>query len=499
MSEHNENGGRDNVRLHPIFTDHMVLQRGKPAAIWGTGTDGTSVRVTAGGVVAEATVTNGAWQVELEPGAADGEPFELHVSWEAGGLVLRDVVLGDVWLAGGQSNMEFRLDETADAAEQLPLADYPMIRYFDVPRMNVAGEEADALFAETRWLTCTPEQAGAFSGVAYHYARRVHEASGVPIGIIGCNWGGTSASCWIEERRLADGGLRVYVDEHAQAISGLTDEQHEQLELAYKREVEEAARAIEAGEDRAYPWPPPVTNRSFTRPNGLYRTMLRRVVPYALKGFIYYQGETDTKHPLLYDRLLAELIDNWRTDWSDHSLPFLFVQLPRYGNNNPDGEEYALLRESQQLVAERVAHTALAVVYDCGERDDIHPADKKPVGERLALVARKHVYGEELEWSGPVLDNWSVGDDGKVRVSFARTGEGLRAEGDELIGFELAGDDGSYVWAQAAISGSTVTLWSADVPKPRHVRYAWKNYCDANLSNSSGLPAAPFRTNRENR
>nr|WP_273386056.1 sialate O-acetylesterase [Cohnella zeiphila] len=236
------------------------------------------------------------------------------------------------------------------------------------------------------------------------------------------------------------------------------------------------------------------------RPNGLYGTMLRKAAPFALKGFLYYQGEGDAHKPLLYDKLLEALIANWRADWGQAELPFLFVQLPAFGcDGDPDGEAWALLRESQAMVAERVPNAFMAVVLDCGEKDDIHPRHKRPVGERLARLAMNRVYGLDVPGNGPVCADIRLGD-GRAELRFDHAGSGLAAsDGREPAGFEIAGADGVFVPARAEIAGDRVVLTSPAVPEPRFVRYGWANYTEANLTNAHGLPAGSFRSRRAGR
>ncbi|WP_373229250.1 sialate O-acetylesterase [Cohnella sp.] len=488
--------------VNPIFTNHMVLQRDSIVPIWGTGTDGAIITVKYVGAEAEAVIAEGKWRVEL-PAQGAGGPYELTISSGGESIVLQDVLFGDVWLAGGQSNMEWRLNSLADTKADIAAASFPNVRFYDVPRIAYEGEEGKSS-SDSSWEVCTPERASEFSAVAYYFAKDLVQALDAPIGIVGCNWGGTSASCWVPEKVLTDDPeLKCYVDEYYAEITGKDPAEVEAAVKQYAYQVNEYIRkqalGLEGVELGDYPWPPPVSPRSFLRPNGLYETMLRKAAPYGLKGFIYYQGESDAFMATLYDRLLGTMIHTWRSDWGDPKLPFLFVQLPGFGcDGNPDGEEWALLRESQLIVTETVENTAMAVVLECGELNDIHPQNKKPVGERLALAALRSVYGLDMESSGPVYHRMEL-NSGKAIVHFDHVGEGLAARDDELTGFQIAGEDGVYVRAQAAIRGNSVEVWSEEVGAPVSVRYGWANFPDANLVNSFGLPAGPFRTNRVGR
>lgn len=486
-----------NVTLHlnPIFTDHMVLQRGGEVPVWGEGPEGETVKVCCGERCAEAAVTEGRWQVWLPPMEAGG-PYELVVSTSNGeSMVLKDIWLGDVWLAGGQSNMEWKLSASRDGEAEIAAAHCPAIRYYDVPK--VAYEDGQD-YPSSSWKVCSPENAGDYSAVAYYFARAVEKSLSVPVGIVGCNMGATSASCWMGASYLEkDPELRVYLDEFNEQMKNFDWEDYALAEKlfheafdAYNRRLEKGLTGEALGEA---PWPPPLSPRSFMRPNGLYETMVRKVIPFALKGIIYYQGENDVPKAQLYDKLLEALITNWRTDWQKPDLPFLYVQLPIYSYDyNPDGEQWAWLREAQGKVSERVPNVGMAVTLDCGERDDIHPKDKKPVGERLARIALNRVYGKDVICSGPLPKEIYPARD-HILIHYEHVGEGLHAAEGDVTGFEICGENRIFFPAKARIVGHAVRVWNDSITNPAGVRYGWKNVTDANLMNSEGLPAAPFR------
>lgn len=484
------------MKVNPLFMNHMVLQRDVHVPIWGIGVNGEIVTVKCREKQVDAIVQDGTWKVQLPPMGA-GEPVELIIETITESIVLKDILFGDVWLAGGQSNMEFNLKDTSDAAQEIAAAHLPHVRFYNVPK--VAYDDGAKHISS--WKVCTPETAGQLSGVGYHFAKQVVASQHIPIGIISCNWGGTSASCWMSEQVLQeDPELRIYIDEYTEQMKDfdweafeVADQQYNQQLRGYNRRQANDLPGEELGE---YPWPPPFSPRSFMRPSGLYETMLRKVSPYSLKGMLYYQGESDANRPILYKRLLSKLIDNWRRDWNNPELPFLFIQLPAYSNDGrPDGDDWPLLRESQLIVSEQVPHTGMAVIIDCGEYADIHPKDKKPVGERLALVALDQVYNVDVESSGPVFNKLTI-EQGRAIVTFDHTGEGLVTRDIELIGFEIGDEQGHYVTAHATIRGNRVEVWSELIALPTAVRYGWANYTEANLLNSFGLPAGPFRTNR---
>ncbi|MBP1992985.1 sialate O-acetylesterase [Paenibacillus eucommiae] len=496
------------LSVNAMFTDHMVLQRGVEVPVWGEGADGAVVRVRCRGEQVETRVENGSWMIAL-PSIEAGGPFELIIESEGHSIVIRDVLFGDVWLAGGQSNMEWPLSEAQGGPAEIEHIHLPNLRYYDVPKVAYEDRAADGAAHDTAhgaahsssWKVCTPEHAGAFSAVAFYFARQIIIEQGVPIGIIGCNWGGTSASCWVPEHVLTDDSeLRIYADEFIEIIKNfdpaafaIEEAEHNVALAEFNRKHAAGLRGKELGD---YPWPIPISPSYFLRPYGVYGTMLLKVVPFGLKGFLYYQGEGDTHRSLLYDKLMEALIGHWRALWNQPKLPFLFVQLPAFGcNGNELGEEWPLLRESQLIVTERVANTGMVVAIDCGEREDIHPINKKPVGERLALLALEQVYGQSVESSGPVFHSLKIAD-GKAILSFDHSGEGLSAGDFPLTGFEITDDSNVYVPAQAICKGNEVEVWSEQVQQPSAVRYGWANYTEANLVNSFGLPAGPFRTKR---
>lgn len=508
---------RQTWKTDAIFTDHMVLQRDSEIPVWGTGPNGQRFVVACGGRIAEAIASGGRWLARL-PSPETGGPYTLEIRSEADSIAFSDVWIGDVWLAGGQSNMQWPLQDTAEADADIRDANHPLIRYYDIPR--IANEDEQNAAPPASWTICSPETAGAYSAVAYHFAKRVHSATGVPIGILGCNFGATSAACWMSEERLEqDDALRVYLDEYRERVKDFdwakyeADEQRFHADFdAYQRRLGEGLEGAELG---TVPWPPPMSPRSFMRPSGLYHTMLRKAAPFGIAGFLYYQGEADADKAHLYTRLLSALIDNWRADWGGEERPFLLVQLAAFGcDGDPDGEAWALLREAQSQVADTVPGAGMALALDCGEEHDIHPRNKRTVGERLALVALERVYGMDVESSGPIFAGMRrSGDSIQVRFSHAQSGlavagEAARPESNAssggvrqvaghassaVFGFEVGDRNGRFVPVEARIEGDTVLLCASELESPCAVRYGWANYPKANLSNGYGLPARPFR------
>lgn len=494
------------LTLAPVFTDHAVLQRRRPLPVWGTAQPGAQVIVQLGLEECSTIAGNhGRWQVKLAPREAGaGETLTVFCGGET--LTCRDLCFGEVWLAGGQSNMELPLAESKDGKNAIAESSSSNVRFFQVPRN---GEESV-------WQSCAPETSGALSAVAYHFARQIAEIQRVPVGIVSCSYGGTSISCWMSRERLAQSvpGQR-YLDNYDQAIGGKTDEEYRAAMADYEAEHqaweqqintyrEEHPRASWAEIHMACgecPWPQPAGRLSPFYPGRLYDIMLMTVCPYALRGFLYYQGEEDCeKYYLNYAEMLTQLIDLWRTNWEDDCLPFLFAQLPMYigiseYQAHQDDCHWAYVRDQQKKVSRTVANTGMAVLADCGELDNVHPTDKETVGSRFALLARRLVYGEQVVAQGPSLEK--VERDGNaLRLTFGNTIRGLTVRGDSAEGFEMAGADGIYHPAHAEISLDTVRVWSDQVAQPETVRYAWKNYTCGNLYNLAGLPAVPVRTDR---
>lgn len=492
------------LTLAPIFTDGAVLQRRKAVPVWGTAVPGAAVSVELGGTERNVHAgADGRWLAELPPREA-GEAETLTVTSGSETLERLGLCFGEVWLAGGQSNMELTLAESKGGKKAAAESGSSNVRFFQAP-----GDGA-------QWQLCSPETSGALSAAAYHFARQVALTQRVTVGIVSCCYGGSSISCWLSRERLgqfAAGEQCLY--DYDQAIGERTDEDYRAAMAAYEKEHrawELRTAAYREVHPRASwaethlacgdcPWPQPAGRLSPFYPGRLYDTMLMTVCPYALRGFLFYQGEEDCgKYYLHYGELLTQLIDLWRMDWGDDSLPFLFVQLPMYISaqdyqSHRDDCHWAYLRDQQKKVSRTVANTGLAVLTDCGELDNVHPADKETVGTRLALLARKLVYDEPVVAEGPTLER--VERDGNaLRLTFTNTAGGLTVRGDLAEGFELAGAGGVYCPACAEVSLDTVRVWSEAVPAPETVRYAWKNYAYGNLYNLAGLPAVPVRTDR---
>jgi len=463
-------GAHATVRLPALVGDHMVLQRNAPVPVWGWAAPGEQVTVSFRGQRYLATPTaTGRWQVTL-PALPAGGPYTMTIQGQ-NTLTVQDILVGDVWLASGQSNMELPLrDRNAPAPGAYPLvlnaeqevaaATFPQIRQFTVKKAVAYQPQAEN--EGNGWQVCSPATAGSFSAVGYFFARDLYQRYQVPIGLLSSPWGGTPAEAWVS----------------AEALGQLPDFQAKVASLAAPATPEKDAQNI---------------------PTVLYNGMIAPLLPYALKGVIWYQGESNVGRAAQYRSLFPALIRDWRARFGQPDLPFLFVQLANFTKalQVPAESAWAELREAQAQ-ALTLPRTGMAVAIDVGEGEDIHPADKQDVGHRLALVARQVVYGDkQVVAAGPAFQSMRVAN-GQVHVKFSNATAGLqlRTGTTTLSGFAVAGADHQFHWASGTLVGSEVVLTCAAVPTPVAVRYDWANNPTGNLYNREGLPAAPFRTDQ---
>src|SRR5215213_351751 len=625
--------------LHPLFTDHMVLQRGVRFPVWGWATPGTRVTVEMRGKEDTAVAdSRGKWTARLGPFGAGG-PFTLTVRG-AQAVTLNDVLVGDVWLASGQSNMEMGVTQVNNPEEEVSHADYPQMRLFQVPKVAATTPRATV---NARWLVCNPKNIveggwGGFSAVAYFFGRRLHKELNVPVGLIHTSWGGTAAEGWISAEQLStmkefvpavndlektwadskmppenfdnvlaewwakndpgsaaspawsepsfdasgwkkmrlpqyfeDGGLPGFdgvvwfrrtfelpaewagkdltlslgpVDDvdttfvNGFAVGGLSQwdaprTYHVNARLLKPGTNTIAVRVLDGGVgggiygkpesmkiepadgggaapvSLAGEWsykasvalaeiktpPPRQGGNDFSVPEIRYNGMIAPLLPFAVKGAVWYQGETNVGRAPQYERVMAALIRDWRERFTGGDFPFLVVQLANYleRRDAPVDSEWARLREAQLHVSQNVKNSGLAVTIDIGDAKDIHPKNKQDVGTRLALVALANVYGRKLEYSGPTYRGMKVEGE-RARLSFDHAEGGLvTKDGGRLTGFAVAGEDGRFHWADATIEGETVIVSSPEVKRPVAARYGWADNPDCNLYNRAGLPASPFR------
>lgn len=468
---------RAEVKPHALFSDHMVIQRDMAAPVWGTAEPGQEVTVSIAGQTKKAvTGPDGKWQVKLDPLPAGG-PHELSI----GQVALKNVLVGEVWVCSGQSNMEWSVRSSANPEAEIAGANYPKIRLFTAPRRSIDTPQKDVNGA---WKPCSPETIAGFSAVAYFFGRELWKTLEVPVGLIHSSWGGTAAELWTRRGVLeADADFKGLLDAY--------DKRREAHASALERHKEAAQKA--KAEGKPAPKAPPGPGLA---PSSLYNGMIAPLIPYAIRGAIWYQGESNASRARQYQKLFPAMIKNWREDWGQGDFPFLFVQLANFMARKPDPSEsaWAELREAQ-LRTLSVPKTGMAVIVDIGDAKDIHPKNKQDVGRRLALAAQAVAYGRDVVSSGPIFDSMNVEGD-RVRLTFKHVGGGLVARGEKLTGFAIAGADKKFAWADAKIDGSHVIVWSDKVPQPAAVRYAWADNPECNLYNKEGLPASPFRTDR---
>jgi len=476
---------RAEVRLPALISEHMVVQRGTPVHVWGTAAPAETVSVSFRGETQRAAADElGRWSLHLRPGGAGG-PFEMEVQG-SNRIVFRDVWAGDVWVASGQSNMEFALKEANDGKREIATANWPQIRLFQVEQA-VSDYPRPDLSTKRGWTACTPESAAGFSAVAYFFGREIHQKQQAPIGLIVSSWGGTPAEAWTSLGTLAaDASLMPVFAQRAQMADARVETQ---LTIEKEtREIQEAIRRAKA-EGKPAPWLPWHPDFRAWAPAALYNAMIAPLSPFPIRGAIWYQGESNSppEKARLYARLFRSLIEDWRRSWGQADLPFLFVQIANWEST----DDWPEVREAQRQ-ALALRNTGMAVTIDIGDRVDIHPRNKQEVGHRLALAARAIVYGESVEYSGPALSRLSAEDHG-LRVWFDHQTGGLQARGGRLDGFEVAGLDGLFRPAQARIDGPSVVVESNAVTSPVWVRYAWSSNPPCTLYNGEGLPASPFR------
>jgi sialate O-acetylesterase len=469
------------VTLPRLLSDHMLLQRDMPVRVWGKANpeETVTVRFRGQSVLAKAG-TDGRWEAFLMPLKAGG-PSEMTVAGE-NTITIRDVLVGDVWVGSGQSNMVMSVERSNNAQQEIAAAKFPQIRLFKVT-LKVADQPLDDV--EGEWTVCSPETVPSFSAAGYFFARDLYQKLRVPMGVIQSAWGGTPAESWTSRGAMeADPALQYVLDNWQKTLAN-----YPQAKARYEQRLQQWEKA---GKQGRRPNPPPGPGHQYT-PGGLYNAMIAPLVPYAIRGVIWYQGENNANRAEAYPyrRLFQTLILDWRGKWAEGRFPFLFVQLANYAKTGPTSE-WPELRESQTM-ALNLRDTGMAVIIDIGEAQDIHPKNKQDVGKRLALAARAIAYGEKLVYSGPMFREVTPEGD-KLRVWFNHMGTGLKVHGTSLKGFAVAGKDRRFVLAQARLDGNTVVVSSPQVPDPIAVRYAWADNPDCNLYNAEGLPASPFRS-----
>lgn len=514
------------LRTAAIFSDGMVLQRETPICVFGTCDEKQEITVILDDMEVRTMSRDGEWKAFLPPKPAGG-PYQMKVTTKEEVIVYHDVYLGEVWLAGGQSNMEFELRNCSTGLEEISNTKDTLLRFYQVNRSSYIEEEFYRKEEMNRWQYETEESFGTWSATGYYFAKKLREELNVAVGIIGCNYGGTSASCWIGKGMLEkDADTRTYLEDYEKVCKNRSYEEYlnelaeyrvyeaqwnKKVDDVYKNNPDILWSKVQeiAGPCR---WPEPLGPHSPYRACGLYETMLKRVCPYTLRGFLYYQGESDDHREHTYAKLLRQLILQWRMDWDNLSLPFLFVQLPMHiGREDRDLGNWAVLREQQNEVYQTVRNTSMAVILEAGEFDDIHPKNKKIVGDRLALHALSKIYQKDINPEAPSL-LYAIRSGNRVILYLKDTQGNLYYKEDHVYnksreryvnkekqeeisdsGFEVAGEDGIFHSATIQIEGNRIIVISKQVMLPCYLRYAFHNFGPVTIFGGNGIPLSTFR------
>jgi len=476
------------VKLATVFADSMVLQRDYPINIWGTAKENEKITVSLNGKTYQGQADNkGVWLISL-PAQSVAIKQTLSVEGDTNTIKISNIAFGDVYLASGQSNMEFKVKEALTKFPQEDkLEQYPDIRQFNVKRhYNFKAPQQDV--ESGQWLTASQKTVGKFSAVSWFFAKDLYQRYQVPIGIVLSSVGATPVESWMSVESLAN-----FPETQAFAYNLDDNKFIEQLKKDYAQK-----RADWWGENpTAKKLPFMLMHRTSLdfKPVGLYNAMIAPLSNMKFSGVIWYQGESNTPEPAQYSDKFTTMINQWRTLFHQPQLPFMFVQLANFmkPDDIPSESAWAEIRGQQTQVLKTVDNTAMALAIDVGERHNIHPLDKKTVGERLALGARHLVYGEnKLNYLSPLVDKAKL-TNGRAIISFKHINKGLVVKGEKLLGFAISGADKKFIWANATLSNNQVTVWHDRIKSPKYVRYAWGNNPEnANLYNDQELPATPF-------
>src|SRR6266496_1140263 len=488
-------GVRANISLPDVISDGMVLQQRQRVPIWGKADAGEVVTVRFAGQSKKTTAaTNGTWLVRLDLMPANANPATMIISGR-NTLELKNILVGEVWLVAGQSNMQRLLSETANGEAAIAAADHPLIRLFNVSRQVAFKHKSGPLGI---WQSCSPETVKEFSAAGYYFGVELQRELNVPIGLINSSYGGSQAEAWTPVEYLtASADLRPTVER-----TKIWDEERPRVKVEYEEKLKEwRATADKAKAEGARPQPSPAVPdalREYRVAASIYDGMIAPLIPFSIRGAFWYQGESNEARAQQYGVLLPTMIKAWRERWGEGNFPFGIIQLPNYRDPQPEpvDEAWSFVREAQRLTALTEPKTGLVVTIDIGEANDIHPKNKLDVGKRMSRWALVDVYGRKITKSGPMFRSARISGS-KIVLTFDEAGQGLRIrEGDRLDEFAIAGADHKWHWAQAKIAGKNrVEVWSDAIPQPQAVRYAFNNNPrHPNLTNETGLPAGPFRT-----
>lgn len=480
------------IKLPALIGDNMVLQQRTSIALWGWADPGEKITVLNSWnnkSVKTLAGPNGEWQLKVTTPQAGG-PYVLTISGK-NKIELKNVLIGEVWLCSGQSNMEFPLGKrerwrtgVINYEKEIAGANFPNIRMFTVKQTVAQSEQKDV---NGKWEVCAPQTAGDFSAVAYYFGKEIAKETGYPVGLIHSSWGGTPAESWVKKSVLeSDPDFKPILERYNTAVETYPQDK-KAYETAYARWEKEAEAAKQSGQAAAAAPQKPIEPAANSKsPTKLFNGMIAPLIPYTLRGVIWYQGESNSSRAYQYRKLFPALINSWRNDWKQN-LPFYFVQIAPHHQQHPE------IREAQFLTLKSVPKTGMAVATDAADSLDIHPRNKEIPGKRLALWALAKTYNKKQpDYSGPLYKSMKV-EGNKIRIEFEHA-KSLVSKESVLREFTIAGEDRKFVPARAVIEGNTVLVSSPSVDKPLAVRFAWRNYSRPNLYNEADLPASPFRT-----
>ncbi|MEM7230560.1 MAG: sialate O-acetylesterase [Planctomycetota bacterium] len=502
---------RADVRLAGIFGNHMVIQQGEPVRVFGWAEPGEQVSVSFAGQTGVTNAQkNGRWRVNLPAVKADGETHSIVVKGK-NTVEIQDVLIGEVWICSGQSNMEWTVSRSLNPKEEAAAANHPKIRLFNVPRHISAGTPNDD--TPGKWQVCSPRSVPGFSAVGYFFGRKLSQETHLPIGLVGTNWGGTRIEPWTPPVGFERAGLKD-ISKKLKQLDPSTREGKDYLQShldSVEKWVAGARKRVEAGQALGNP-PGRMNHGSIGGATTIYNGMVHGLAPFSVKGAVWYQGESNAGDGVRYAAKKRALVEGWRVVFENDDLSFYWVSLAnfRQPTDNPAGGGWGPVRDGQRL-ALSIPNTGMALAIDIGDARDIHPRNKQDVGLRLARWALRDHYGQKnLVPCGPLFTKATV-EGQTIRVSFDHVGKGLmvgkktagldpakEVAGGKLRRFAISGKNGEWKWAEAKIDGETVVVWSKDVPEPVAVRYGYEsNPVGANLYNRDGLPASPFSSDNK--